>query len=99
MIRPIDFQGMIFNVQRVEKVQANKVEHNFVIQEHIAKEIREQRRERMRRVVETEQGGELRVDDRSRKREERRGTKKWKFYGKDRKLHSQGEGELLDKEA
>ena len=99
MIRPIDFQGMIFNIQRVEKVQANKAEHNFVIQEHIAREIREQRRERMSRVVETEHGGELRVDNRSKKREERKSGKKWKFYGKDRKLHSQEEGELLDREA
>lgn len=53
-IRPIDFQGAIFSVQKVERQQANKTEHNFILQQQIAEELKKKKEIEKTKIVESQ---------------------------------------------
>ncbi len=95
-LRPIDFVSAIFNIQRVEKVQANKTEHNFVLQDYIAKELHRERRENRNKVVQTEETRGLQVNDRKERQKEEK--KKASTYDRRMRKKDDGEGEILDVE-
>ena len=96
-LRPIDFIGAIFNIQRAEKVQANKTEHNFVLQDHIAKEIEKEKKEERNKVVEPDKTGEIQINERSYR--EKKGKKKAGIYNRKMKKENGEEGEIIDVEA
>ncbi len=92
-LRPIDFIGAIFNIQRAEKVQSNKAEHNLVLQHHISKEIEKQKREERSKVVHVEEGTGVRISDNTKKERKKEGG-----YERNMRRKKKGEGEIIDVE-
>ncbi len=95
-LRPIDFIGAIFNIQRAEKVQSNKTEHNFVLQDHIAKEMEREKREERNKVVQPDRSSEIQISERRYKEKGER--KKASTYNRKMKKEDGEEGEIIDVE-
>ncbi len=94
-IRPIDFQGAIFNVQKAEKHQANKTEHNFVLQQQMAEELKKRKELEKTKIVETQEGQGKTVNDKKREEQKKR-DKPVYSYNKKKKKEIIGEAGSLD---
>ncbi len=96
-IRPIDFQGAIFNVQKAEKQQANKMEHNFVLQQQMAEELKRRKELEKTKIVETQEGQGKVVNNKDRE-EQRKREKPVYNYNKKKKKEIIGDAGSLDVE-